>query len=227
MRVSKGSILAGFSGRPGKGWDWGRGWGSSTAPASASISAAAHSPVPGYTSMATGNSDLGRKILREFKDCYFPDEVRWKELIWENAAKEVVGNCARPDRRETIGPRAGGDGAAVRRPRPTPTACPRPVFGKVQVERYGAEFRRTIAAVFRRPVDQEKLVPLLRRNRRGAAGAGWRSNQSPANSSPKLIPCLTGRIQGKISLLKGFRSLSLFRTRQKSLVFFGSIPYTM
>ena len=35
-------------------------------------------------------SDLGRQIKRDFKDCYFPDEREWKELVWERG-KEVVG----------------------------------------------------------------------------------------------------------------------------------------
>ncbi len=36
------------------------------------------------------NSDLGRRIVREFRDCYDPDEAAWKEAVWERG-REVVG----------------------------------------------------------------------------------------------------------------------------------------
>ena len=85
---SKGSILAGFR-PPGEGLDW------------AAVGLEYGTREREYIRRCTlasswlylhgnRNSDLGRKILRDFKDCYFPDEAGWKELIWERG-KEVVG----------------------------------------------------------------------------------------------------------------------------------------
>lgn len=36
------------------------------------------------------DSDLGRRIIREFRDCYYPNESEWKRLVWERGV-EVVG----------------------------------------------------------------------------------------------------------------------------------------
>ena len=38
------------------------------------------------------DSDLGRQIRRDFKDCYFPDESEWKEMVWKRG-QEVVATA--------------------------------------------------------------------------------------------------------------------------------------
>jgi hypothetical protein len=84
---SKGSILAGFR-PPVEGLDWasvGLEYGTRERE-TVRLAVRADTWLHRHGDL---NSDLGRRIKRELKDNFYPEETEWKEKVWERG-KEVI-----------------------------------------------------------------------------------------------------------------------------------------